>query len=83
MGKDIIINALLLADCVGLLYSGTNVSTFAKFHNHGQYGFVYEIFNGVNSTNPYISKYMFYIRSKFPLGSKFGLENKIKISLKE
>lgn len=79
MGKDIIITALLLADCNGLLHCGTNVSTFAKFHNHGKYEFEYQIFNGVNSTNPYIAKYLFNIKKIFPLGSKFGLVNKVTV----
>lgn len=79
MGKDIIINALLLADCNGLLHCGTNVSTFAKFHNHGNYEFEYSIFNGVNSSNSWIAKILFDVKKIFPLGSKFGLENKITV----
>ena len=77
-GVEIIINAFLLSECIGLLHCGTNVSTFAKFINNGKYEFEYFIFNGVNSNNPYLAKFMYNIRKILP--KKFGgLEDKVTI----
>ncbi len=81
-GIEIIINAFLLAECTGILHCGTNVSTFAKFLNNGKYEFEYIIFNGVNSSNPFLAKYMYGIRKNLPkvLG---GLKNEVRIKTKE
>lgn len=77
-GREIILNALLLSECTGLLHCATNVSTFARFINRERYEFEYMIFNGVNSVDGMLSKYMYGIRKRLP--QKFGgLENKITI----
>ena len=79
-GVEIIINAFLLSECIGLLHCGTNVSTFAKFINNGKYEFEYFIFNGVNSNNPLLARYMYSIRKILPK-SIGGLKNEVTIKL--
>lgn len=78
-GREIILGALLLSKCTGLLHCGTNVSTFARFENHGKYEFEYMIFNGVNTTNRILAKYMWPIRKHLPK-EHGGLKEKVAIT---
>ena len=70
LGKDIIRDALLLSDCIGLLHCNTNVSTFSRFINQGKYEFEYSIDNGINSDDPFVAKYLYNIKKRLP--SKLG-----------
>lgn len=81
-GVEIIINAFLLSECIGLIHSGTNVSTFSKFINNGKYEFEYFINNGVNSKNYYLSKIMYDLKKHLP--KKYGgLKDEVIIHNKE
>lgn len=79
LGLDVLIDAYLLARCHGLLCGDSNVSEYARFVNNKKYEFVYKIYNGVNSSNPLIARYLYGIKKILPsrLG---GLSDKIQIS---
>jgi hypothetical protein len=68
LGREIIVDALLLSRCRGLVGCTSNVATFARFVNNGQYVVSHKINNGPNSTNPYIAKYLWSIKSRLPSG---------------
>ncbi|RYE53576.1 MAG: hypothetical protein EOP48_14105 [Sphingobacteriales bacterium] len=60
LGKEVLIDALLLARCKGLVCGDSNVSEFAQFT--GNHKFVYRIWNGVNSSNRLLARYLYRIK---------------------
>jgi len=68
LGADVLVDALLLARCTGLLCAPSNVSEFAKFVNDAQYEFVEEIDNGLNSSNLLVARYLHGIQALLPRG---------------
>ncbi|TDH28563.1 hypothetical protein EXU57_00345 [Segetibacter sp. 3557_3] len=69
LGLEVLTDTLLLADCTGLLCGNSNVSEFAKFAGTGKLEFVYNIFNGMNSSNRLLARYLYRIR-KHTIGFK-------------
>ena len=78
LGLDVLIEALLLARCRGILCGDSNVTEFSRFVNN-KFEFVYQIYNGVNSSNPLLARYLYRIKKLLPpyLG---GLSDKVWIS---
>jgi len=68
LGADVLVDALLLARCTGLLCAPSNVSEFAQFVNQGAYEFVEEIDNGLNSSNLLVARYLHRIKAILPRG---------------
>ena len=66
LGREILVDTLLLGRCEGLVASGSNVSEFAKLLNGGRFEGVWRIQNGSNSTNPLVAFYLFGLRKRLP-----------------
>jgi hypothetical protein len=70
LGREIIIDALLLARCHALIGCTSNVATFARFANRGRFVVEDRINNGPNSSFPFIAKRLWFIKGMLP--SKLG-----------
>jgi hypothetical protein len=66
LGREVLVDALLLSRCDSLVASGSNVSEFAKLVNGGRFETVYQVWNGVNSRNPLVAFYSFGVRKHLP-----------------
>lgn len=77
LGREVLIDALLLLKCQGLLYGPSGIPWALK-KLKPDYEFTYEIINGTNSTNKYIARYLYRIKKILP---KYfgGLQDEIKI----
>jgi hypothetical protein len=70
LGKEILMDAFILAGCDGLVSSTSNVTEFARAFNNGKYLVDLVIDNGLNAANPHIAKYLWALKSGLP--EKFG-----------
>ena len=66
LGRDILIESLLISKCKGFLFTNTNVSEFVKFLDEKKKIDYYLIQNDFNSKNPYIAKWLWYYKNLFP-----------------
>ena len=69
LGKEIIIETLLLSSCKGILFTLSNVSTAASILAKNTIT-LHEINLGYNSSNKYIARWLWYIKKLLP--EKFG-----------
>lgn len=78
LGREVLVDAYLLARCRGLLCGDSNVSEIARFINHGKYRVIYKIDNGINSSNPLIARHLYGLKKALP--SQYGgLTDKLTI----
>ena len=66
LGRDILIEALLISKCDGFIYTNTNVSEFVKFLDKRNKINYFSIQNNFNSENAYIAKWLWYYKEIFP-----------------
>jgi len=66
LGREVLVDALLLSRCQALVASGSNVSEFAKLMNNGAFELVWRIQNGSNSMNPLVALYLYGLRRRLP-----------------
>lgn len=66
LGRDILIEALLISKCNGFVYSNTNVSEFVKFLDKKKRIEYLSIENDFNSQNEYIAKWLWHYKNIFP-----------------
>ncbi len=66
MGKDILIEALLMSKCNGFVYTNSNVSAFVKFLDKKNIIKYFAINNGFNSSNEYIANWLWYYKNLVP-----------------
>ena len=66
LGREVLVDALLLSRCQALIASSSNVSEFAKLMNGDRYDVVWQIWNGWNSSNPIVARYLYDIRRRLP-----------------
>ncbi len=66
LGREVLVDALLLSRCQALVASWSNVSEFAKLMNGGKYEVVWSIWNGRNSRNPLLALYQYGLRKRLP-----------------
>jgi len=76
LGLNVLVDAYLLSMCAGILCGDSNVSEFARFVNNRKFEFVYNIRNGVNSSNKLIARYLYRVKKRLP-SSWGGLSDKI------
>ena len=78
MGNDILLEAILISKCDGFVYTTTNVSEFVKFLDKKKKLNYYSIKNGINSSNAYIAKWLWFYKNLSPnfLG---GFNNKTSV----
>jgi hypothetical protein len=77
LGKEILIESIILSNCDILIYVNSNVIEGSLFFSKKKIK-KYEIFLGNNSNNKFIAKRLWYIKNLFPsfLG---GFNNKIRL----
>lgn len=78
LGKEVLVDAVLLSKCTGLLCGDSNISEVARFINNNKYKFIYKIDNGINSNNPLIARHLYDIKKYLP-SSFGGLNDKLTI----
>jgi len=66
LGKEILIDAFVLAACDGLVSSTSNVTEFARAYNNGRYLTDLVIDNGLNAANPLLAKYVWLLKNNLP-----------------
>ena len=66
LGLEVLRDAYLLSKCYGAIFSGSNVSEYAKFVNRNEYKFTCRIQNGLNSENEIIAGYLFSVKKYLP-----------------
>jgi hypothetical protein len=66
LGREVLVDALLLSRCQAFLASGSNVSEFAKLMNGGRYEAAWQIWNGLNCSNPLVALHLYDIRRRLP-----------------
>lgn len=77
LGREVLVDALFLSRCDGLIHGSSNVSEFARFINHGEYSYRHNIMNGINSDNRFWAHYQYRIKSHLPR-SLGGLSGRIE-----
>ena len=66
LGKEILVESMILSKCQGFLYQNSNVSEFVKYldnKNEIKYFFMKTAFN---SSNEYIAKWLWYYKNQVP-----------------
>ena len=76
LGKEILIETILLSKCDGIIFNTTNVSSAAIFFSKKR-KYVHKIFLGYNSANIIIASFLWYLKSILPLNF-FGFKIKLK-----
>ena len=66
LGKEILIETLILSKCHGFLHAETNVSEFVKFLDEKKKIKYFYLNNGTNSSNEFIAKWLWYYKNTFP-----------------
>ncbi len=84
LGKEIIIETLLLSRCAGILFTVSNISSAASMLTKKEIR-LHEINLGYNSSNKYISRWLWYVKSMLPkffggLKIKSRIDKKIKFN---
>ena len=75
LGEESVKEALILSKCSSLLFVRSNIINAANFFSDKKQN-LYEIFNGFNSRNQFIARFLWYIKNKLPK-KIFGLEDKL------
>ena len=66
LGKEILIESLIISKCSAFLHAKTNVSEFIKFldkYNNIKY---FNLSNGFNTSNEYLAPYLWYYKNLVP-----------------
>jgi hypothetical protein len=66
LGKEILIDALVLSECQGLIGSISNVTEFARCYNKNRYDLDLIIDNGLNSSHPLFAKFLWQLKASIP-----------------
>lgn len=66
LGKEILIDALVLSECQGLIGSISNVTEFARCYNKVGYDIDLVIDNGLNSSRPLFAKHLWQLKASLP-----------------
>lgn len=66
LGRDILIEMLLMSRADALLCGGSNVSETAAFLAQHKPNYYQRIWNGTNSHNPVVAKYLWYLKALLP-----------------
>ena len=78
LGREVLVDAILLSKCTGLLCGDSNVSEMARFLNNKRYKFIYKIDNGINSNNPLIARHLYSFKKYLP-PAYGGLKDKLSV----
>ena len=75
LGDESVKEALILSKCSSLLFVRSNIINAANFFSKNEQC-LYEIFNGFNSRNQFIARFLWFIKKYLPRNF-FGLEDKL------
>ena len=78
LGRDILLEALLISKCDSFIFTNSNVSEFVKFLDKNKIINYYSIENGFNSHNAYIAKWLWYFKIFLP-SSLGGFRDKVYV----
>ncbi len=70
LGIEILTDTILLSECGGIISASSNVSEMAIFLNQRKYRTNIQIRNGTNSSNIFLSKFLWYLKAMTP--EKYG-----------
>lgn len=73
LGREVLIDGILLSLCSGLIACTSNVAEVARFFNAGKFCYQHKIDNGPNSYDPLVAKYLWFIKASLP-GSLGGFK---------
>ena len=65
LGKEILIDTIILSKCDGLTFVKTNVTTAAQLLSKKKQK-IHEIFLGYNSSNKFIARWLWYLKKILP-----------------
>lgn len=82
LGREVLVDTILLSRCRGILCGDSNVSELARFINNGKYQFIYKIDNGINSNNPLLARHLYALKKYLP-PSYGGLKDKVTVIRKD
>ena len=66
LGRDILLEALLISKCDSFVFTNSNVSEFVKFLDSKNAINYFSIQNGFNNSNAYIAKWLWYYKNFIP-----------------
>lgn len=66
LGKEVLVDAYLLSECHGIIGCTSNVFNFSKFINDSGFDPEISIINGLNSSNPLFSKFLWFYKATVP-----------------
>tara|TARA_B100001057_G_C22834587_1_gene944761 strand:+ start:1073 stop:2122 length:1050 start_codon:yes stop_codon:yes gene_type:complete len=75
LGDESIKEALILSNCSSLLFVRSNIINAANFFSDKEQN-LYEIFNGFNSRNQFISRFLWFIKKNLPTNF-YGLKGEL------
>ena len=75
LGDESIKEALILSNCSSLLFVRSNIINAANFFSNKEQN-LYEIFNGFNSRNQFISRFLWFIKKNLPTNF-YGLKDEL------
>ena len=75
LGDESIKEALILSRCKSLLFVRSNIINAANFFSKEEQN-LYEIFNGFNSRNQFLSRFLWFVKSKLPKNF-YGLKDEL------
>ena len=78
LGDESIKDALMLSKCSSLLFVRSNIINAANYFSENQQT-LYEIFNGFNSRNQFIARWLWFIKKNLPK-KIFGLKDNLMVS---
>jgi hypothetical protein len=78
LGREILVDAMVLSRCRALIASPSNVSDFAVLMNGGRFETIWTIANGKSSKNPMVALYQYGLLRRLPprLGGLPGVVSK-------
>lgn len=65
LGEEILVETLILSECDGLISNMTNVEKAARFISQKKQ-MIHKIYLGTNSSNKYIARWLWYLKSILP-----------------
>ena len=78
LGDEAIKDALILSKCSSLLFVRSNIINAANYFSENEQT-LYEIFNGFNSRNQFIARWLWFIKKRLPK-KYYGLNDELLIS---
>ena len=66
LGREVLVDAIILGLCNGLVACTSNVAEAARFFNARKFCYQSTINNGPNSANPLVARYLWFVKASLP-----------------